>query len=143
MFLPRTAEYGLRAMAQMASLGQGTTVRTKDLASQTLIPEPYLSKILRRFVAAGLLDSINGPGGGFRINQPLKRIRFLDVLAAVGFDLEPNHCAFGLGKCNPKKPCLLHPAYSDLSAGFRQWATQNTLQDVVDGKAELVFSSTR
>src|SRR5262245_13005641 len=139
MFLPQTAEYGLRAMAQMASLGAGTSVRTKDLAEQAQIPMHYLSKIMRKLVAAGLLESEKGHGGGFRFARPLRRIRFVDVLSAVGFDVEPNRCAFGFGQCNLKNPCLLHPAFSELNAAFRQWATKITLQDVADGTAPVRF----
>ena len=111
MFLPRTAEYGLRAMAQMASLGPNTIVKTKDLASQTRIPEPYLSKIMRRFVAAGLLDSINGPGGGFRFKLSMflwrlwsggygqfSRPELTQLLARHGFvDISVTETLDGLG----------------------------------------------
>jgi Rrf2 family transcriptional regulator, iron-sulfur cluster assembly transcription factor len=139
MVLPQTAEYGLRAMAQMASLGPGASVRTKDLAQETQIPVHYLSKIMRRLVAAGLLESEKGHGGGFRFARPMKRIRFIDVLGAVGFELEPNRCAFGFGRCNMRNPCLLHPSFNELNTVVRAWATKFTLQDVADGTAPLHF----
>ncbi|MCC6807459.1 MAG: Rrf2 family transcriptional regulator [Deltaproteobacteria bacterium] len=139
MFLPQTAEYGLRAMAQMASRGAGVSVRTKDLAEQTQIPAHYLSKIMRRLVAAGVLESEKGHGGGFRFARPLHRIRFADVLEACGFEIEPNRCAFGLGQCNLKNPCLLHPSFSELNGAIRQWAAKTTLQDVADGTTPIRF----
>ena len=135
MLLTQTGEYALRAMAQMAILPSDHAVRTKDLAEKTHIPVSYLSKIMRRLVAEGLLESEKGHGGGFRFGQSLRRIRLLDILTAVGVEVEAAHCAFGLGKCNAKRPCLLHPTMSTLNDGFRQWAATITLQDIADGQA--------
>lgn len=134
MFLSQTAEYALRAMTQMASLGGDSSVRAKDLAEQTQIPLTYLSKIMRRLVASGLLLSEKGHGGGFRFSRPLALIRFIDVLSAVGYEVEPNHCAFGFSTCNVVRPCLLHKSFSELNGSVRAWATKFTLQDVIDGK---------
>lgn len=130
MILPQTAEYALRAMAQMAALPPGQAVRAADLSKLTGIPEHYLSKIMRKLVAPGLLVSEKGHGGGFRLALPLKKIRFIDILAAFDFAVEPTRCAFGLGKCNPKNPCMLHPAFSQINDAYLKWATKTTLADV-------------
>ena len=139
MFLPQTAEYALRAMAQIAVSPTDEPIRTQDLAEKTHVPLQYLLKIMRRLVVEGLLVSEKGRSGGFRLARPLKRIRFVDILKAVGFESEPNHCAFGWGECNPKKPCVLHSSYKALNAGFKQWAEKTTLADVASGQARLTW----
>jgi len=137
MFLPQTVEYSLRAMAQMATLPGDAAVRTKDLAGKTKVPVHYLSKIMRHLVAEGLLESEKGRGGGFRFARPLKQISFADILKAVGFEVEPNRCAFGWGKCNSKQPCVLHAAVVELNANFRSWASRTTLYDIAKGDAAM------
>ncbi len=130
MILSQTAEYALRAMAQLASLPAGQAVPTADLAGMTAVPPHYLSKILRKLVAAGLLDSEKGHGGGFKLARPPKQTRFSEILEALDLQLEPNRCAFGWGQCNARQPCLLHPAYSQLKEAHQKWALKTTLADL-------------
>jgi Rrf2 family protein len=133
MILPQTAEYALRAMAQLANLPQESSVRAKDLSVLTGVPEPYLAKIMRRLAAAGLLRSEKGHGGGFKLSRSPSRIRFIDVLRALDIDLEENRCAFGWEQCSAKHPCLLHPAFSHLKEATLEWATKTTLAELKPG----------
>ena len=127
MLLPQTAEYALRAMAQLATLPEGEPVRTADLAREAGIPESYLSKIMRRLVAEGLLTSEKGHGGGFKLRHPPEKVRFIDILRALDVDLEENRCAFGWDHCSDAKPCVLHPAFVQLKEEHIAWATRTTL----------------
>lgn len=128
--LTQTAEYALRVLTYLAAQPSRDAVRARDLAEATEIPLAYLSKILRRLVEAGLLHSQKGHGGGFRFARPLSEIRFIDVLDAVNFDVEPTACAFGWDQCSTTDPCPLHPFWSDLKEQFAQWARRYTLADV-------------
>ncbi|HFE47090.1 MAG TPA: transcriptional regulator, partial [Nannocystis exedens] len=84
MILNQTAEYAFRAMACLAS-SLGTPLRARDLSTQSNIPPFYLSKVMRRLVVAGLVDSQRGHGGGFRLAKPPGAIRFFDILEAMDY----------------------------------------------------------
>lgn len=130
MLLPQTAEYALRAMAWLSLQPMGTAVRAKDLSEFTEIPLPYLSKILRRLVVAGLLDSQRGHGGGFVLARPPAEISFGQVLDAVDAAPTSGKCAFGWGRCDAVHPCPLHGRWSELQVHVRHWATRTTLADL-------------
>lgn len=130
MHLSATAEYALRAMAYLATLAPGASARASDLESATTASAAYLTKVLRRLVVAGLLVSQKGHHGGFALARPPARIRFLDILEAVGHAPDPTRCAFGWGECDPHAPCPLHPAWSEFTETFRVWATSTTLAGV-------------
>ncbi len=132
MYFPRTPEYALRAMAHIARLPERQALRAVELSKAADIPLPYLSKILRRLVLAGLLTSRKGHGGGFVLARPPKLIRFLDILTAADYTAKPASCAFGWGECDPNHPCPLHPAWSELKEQFLDWAARTTLQDLRD-----------
>ena len=89
MHLSATAEYALRAMTYLATLPAGASARASDLEAATHASAPYLTKVLRRLVVAGLLVSQKGHHGGFSLAKPPARIRFLDVLEAVREAVEP------------------------------------------------------
>lgn len=128
--LTTTAEYALRALAELATGAPAESVPAADLARRTGVPEAYLSKVLRRLVEAGLLHGTRGHGGGFILARPAAKIRFLDVLEAVDAMPAENRCIFGQPRCSEASPCLLHPAWSKMKSSFETWATTTTLADV-------------
>jgi len=129
MDLPQTAEYALRALAVIAAREDGAVVSTEVIAREASVPPSYLQKVLRRLVAAGLLEARKGPGGGFLLARHPKRIRLIDVLEATDTSM-PDACAFGWGKCDTKHPCPLHGTYSELKEAVCTWASRTTLEDV-------------
>jgi Rrf2 family protein len=129
-FLSQTAEYALRAMAWLACESPEAPVRARDLSDGAQIPTPYLAKILRRLVLAGVLESRKGQGGGFSLARPLEEITFRDILAAVDAYPAPSRCAFGWGSCDPEHPCPLHESWSLMSEHFQGWASTTTLAAV-------------
>ncbi len=132
MLLPQTAEYALRAMAWLALQGEGAAVPGKELSTATGIPSHYLSKILRRMVVSGLLNSRKGHGGGFSLARPPAQITFCDILDAVDAAPTSGRCAFGWGRCDDANPCPLHHSWSRISSEFHHWAVTGTLADVVN-----------
>lgn len=126
-FLSQTSEYALRAMVWIASQTPQTPVRARDLSEATQVPPQYLSKILRRLVLAGLLESRKGRGGGFTLGRPAREIRFRDVLVAVDAYPVGGRCAFGWEACDARRPCPLHGLWSELSDGFHSWASNASI----------------
>lgn len=130
MFISKTAEYAIRAMSAIATLPEGIKIRSSDLGRATGIPAPYLSKILRRLVLAGLLVSQKGQGGGFSLSGPVAEISFIAILNAVDAFPTDGRCAFGWGNCDQLLPCPLHGAWSRLSQQIRAWANDTNLAEV-------------
>ncbi len=131
MYLSRTAEYALRTMACLARPAATDRVRSQDLADLTGVPGPYLSKILRRLTAAGLLTSQRGHRGGFRLAKPAPEVRFADILKAVEFEPAEDSCLFGRATCGPGDPCPLHRGWAGLKEALEEWAQGHTLADVL------------
>ncbi len=129
MYLSRPAEYALRAMTYLARLETTRRVRTRDLAEAVNVPAPFLSKIMRRLAAAGILDAQKGHHGGFLLARPPVEISFIDILRAVDFEPAVDHCLFGWSNCDAQNPCPLHPEWSILKEQIEQWAKSHTLAD--------------
>jgi Rrf2 family iron-sulfur cluster assembly transcriptional regulator len=130
MFISQTGEYAIRAMSAIATLPEGIRIRATDLGRATGIPAPYLSKILRRLVLAGLLVSQKGQGGGFSLACPAAEIPFIDILNAVDAFPADRRCAFGWGNCDQLSPCPLHGAWSRLNHQTRDWANDTNLAEI-------------
>lgn len=129
MVLSQTAKYALRALARLAALPAGGSARAKDLSIETGVPPHYLAKILRKLVEAKLLDSVKGHHGGFRLAVEARAITVGAVLRAMGEPLDLKVCAFGFARCDPTRPCPLHPIFAGLNDTVRSWADRTTLAD--------------
>ena len=109
-------------------------MRAADVSDATDIPAYYVSKILRRLVIAGILESRKGQGGGFSLARPVEEISFRDVLEAVDAYPPEDRCAFGWFACDASDPCPMHWTWSCLREAFGEWASQTTLADVRTGR---------
>jgi len=130
MLISQTAEYALRVTAQLAILDTQASVSREELAKLTKIPVHFLAKIMRRLTTSKIVNARRGVNGGFILARPLNRINMLDVLQAVGYEIDVDHCAFGGSKCGSAKPCPLHGVWRDAKESFNTWAERTTLADI-------------
>ena len=134
MYLSRPAEYALRAMTFLARMEPDKRIRARDLAKAVDIPAAFLSKIMRRLTASGLVDSRKGHHGGFVLAKPPGDIRFMDILRSVDFEPTADHCLFGLENCDANHPCPLHTEWGILKGQIENWARSHTLGESLDTK---------
>lgn len=84
MRLSAKAEYACLAMVALASRDtQGPPARIREIAESYAIPGRYLVQILLRLKAAGLVQSVRGASGGYRLARPASRINLAEVLEAI------------------------------------------------------------
>lgn len=118
--LPKTVEYGLRAVVCLARLPDQRQ-SADQLAKTTRVPRRYLHKVLQDLVKAGLVCSQSGPGGGYSLVHSAEVISILDVVNAVGSIERIRRCPLGLQSHN--ELCPLHreldKAYATLESSFQ------------------------
>jgi Rrf2 family protein len=82
MNVGRRVDYALRALCYLAALPDRVVTRSEIQKKQD-VPLPFLSKILRGLVEAGLLASVPGARGGFRLGRPAEAISVREVYECV------------------------------------------------------------
>jgi Rrf2 family protein len=83
MKLTRASNYALQALAYLLDQPPEKSVASHVVAEARDIPERFLLKVLQPLVSAGVLRSIKGPNGGYRLAKPAKQISLLQVVEAV------------------------------------------------------------
>lgn len=133
--LSKTAEYALRAVVLMGGLSR-QLVSADVLAEKTKVPRRYLHRVLQDLVAAGLISSRSGPGGGYELAVETNKITILDVVNAVGSIERINACPLGLK--SHTKLCPLHKeldkAYAATEAAFKRV----TIKSLLDSTSPIV-----
>ena len=83
MKLSTKGRYAMVALVDIALHKDENLVTLGDVAKRQDISLPYLEQLFVKLRRANLVDSVRGPGGGYRLARPAADIRVSDVLAAV------------------------------------------------------------
>ena len=67
-----------------------------------------MGKVLTALAQGGLVDGSRGPGGGYTLAKPPKRIKVYDVFKLFEREDKSDICPFGGGMCGEGDPCPLH-----------------------------------
>ena len=96
MKLSTRARYGLRALIDLGLYSENEAVSIQSIAARQSISEGYLEQLMALMKKAGLVTSIRGAGGGYRLGRPAEEISVGDVLRVLEGGLEAARCdAYG------------------------------------------------
>jgi Rrf2 family nitric oxide-sensitive transcriptional repressor len=133
--LSKTAEYALRAVACFAAR-PGQTASADFLAERTKVPRRYLQRVLQDLVAAKLVRSRSGPGGGYELVGQSDKLTILDVVNAVSPLERIRKCPLEL--VSHTKLCPLHAeldrAYAATEAAFKGV----TMKELIDSTSPII-----
>ncbi|MED3729367.1 Rrf2 family transcriptional regulator [Priestia filamentosa] len=76
-------EYALHCLVYLIDVPQEETVGIKDLAEFQGLSETFLSKVFGKLSKAGIVSSVPGVKGGYRLAKSPEEISFWDVIEAV------------------------------------------------------------
>lgn len=133
--LSKTAEYALRIVTWLAGVPNSSESADR-LSEQTKVPRRYLQKVLQDLVAAELVTSRSGPGGGYTLARRPEDITILAVVNAVDPLQRIRHCPLGL-----KSHTSLCPLHAELDRAFAATETAFagvTIHDILQSTSRFV-----
>lgn len=139
MRISATEEYGLRCLLQLARSGTRSQSAASAIANAEGISVQYASKMMHLFRKAGLVESVRGLHGGFRLVRAPEKITLREVFVALG--AEPATQAFcdrfsgDRETCVHISDCAVRPVWHVLFEHFDTVLTQITLGDLISGEA--------
>jgi len=129
MNFSKTTEYSLRILSFMA-VNTDRLYNVDMLKDEVEIPYRYLKKQMTRLVKSGLLTSIKGKHGGYKIARPLSDISLYDIVEANG-DVHMSHtCLFGFDSCVYGEKCILHDRWEHIQNQINELLKNTTLQEL-------------
>jgi Rrf2 family protein len=81
--LSKKVEYALIAMMHMSSRGTNRLTTARELSLAYHIPSELMGKVLQNLSKKGLITSVQGIKGGYKLNKPLKSITLKEILQAL------------------------------------------------------------
>jgi Rrf2 family iron-sulfur cluster assembly transcriptional regulator len=122
------------ALADIALQPAQTLVSLGDISKRQDISLPYLEQLFVKLRRAGLVESVRGPGGGYRLSRPPSEIRVVEVLAAVDETVDAMHKGAGAsgGASGSRAQSMTNRLWQSLSANVYVFLHNARLSDVID-----------
>lgn len=116
MKLSSKARYGLKAMCELACR-QNEVVSIAQIAENTNTSEAYLEQLMAILRKAGLVVSIRGAGGGYKLGKSAKKISVGEILRTLEDDLHFVDCISNdcKNKCNCKSYVVWQKLYDTIN----------------------------
>lgn len=137
-------EAALHCALALAYLPDGKVLAGKSLAELHGVSESYLLKHLRALTAAGVIDALPGPRGGYRLAREPASITLLDIVEAIDGrepafvcrELRRRGPGYSKDPCVYKADCFIKSRMLAAEDAWRDALRAQTLSDLVgDGEA--------
>jgi Rrf2 family iron-sulfur cluster assembly transcriptional regulator len=134
MKLSTKGRYAVMAMVDLATQSQGTPIALADVAQRQEISLSYLEQLFGKLRRSGLVYSVRGPGGGYRLARSAAETRVSDIIIAVDESIKATRCATGSPQgCHTSKGrCLTHDLWEELGNNIFLYLNGISLEDVVE-----------
>ncbi|RWA71192.1 Rrf2 family transcriptional regulator [Mesorhizobium sp.] len=138
MKLGEGVEAAIHCASMLAGVDGNSTMSGAAMAEAFGLSPSYLLKHLNQLTAAGILESVSGPSGGYRLARPAERITLLDIVLAV----EGKEPAFRCGEIRQRgpvkidasayvKPCGINAAMLKAERAYRTALAEVKVSDIV------------
>lgn len=127
--------YAVMAMADLAKFGSGGATALAVISERQKLSISYLEQIFGQLRHAGLVESVRGRAGGYRLARAASDISVADVMNAVEEGTRMTRCVDSDESrgCLGHSQCLTHGLWHALGRHIQDFLGGVSLQDVVDG----------
>ncbi|MFC5343499.1 Rrf2 family transcriptional regulator [Brevundimonas staleyi] len=149
MRLSTKGRYAVMAMADLArhgrsESGEGRAVSLAEIATRQEISLSYLEQLFARLRKSGLVRSVRGPGGGYRLAKTAGETVVSEIVLAVDEPIRATRCAaHGTPRgCMLKgERCITHDLWEDLGEEIHRYLASVSLEDVIAKRTARPASS--
>ena len=124
------------ALADLAIQPEGGLVSLAEISARQDISLPYLEQLFVKLRRAKMVESVRGPGGGYRLNRAPSEMRISEILCAVDETVSAMHTGAGAkgGASGSKAQSMTNRLWEGLSAHVYVFLHQTRLSDVIQNE---------
>lgn len=133
MRLTTKGRFAVTAMMDLAMRTGNGPITLADISERQQISLSYLEQLFGRLRRHGLVSSVRGPGGGYRLAKALPQITVADIIQAVDEPIDATGC-HGLQNCKDDQKCLTHDLWENLNKVIFDYLHSVSLDDLARGE---------
>lgn len=130
MKLTTKGRYAVTAMLDLALHAEHGPICLVDISNRQGISLSYLEQLFAKLRRRELVQSVRGPGGGYRLSRTPDAIYVAQVIDAVSESVDATRCQ-GDGGCQQGATCLTHHLWQELSDQIQNFLSQISLADLM------------
>ncbi len=131
--LSTKGRYGLRALIDLAQYGEKEAVSIQSISARQQISDSYLEQLVRKLKKAGLVTSLRGAQGGYRLAKPAEEISVGDVLRALEGSIEAVSCQEGENpSCVGKDLCVARYVWQKVNKSIQETVDSIMISQLVE-----------
>ena len=132
MMISTRGRYALRVMIDLAENGSTGYIPMKEVAERQGISLKYLERILPALTKNGLVEGVQGKGGGYRLSRTPEEYPLWEILVLTAGDLAPVACLeCGAEPCGRADVCRTHPVWTGFYDKTREYFSGITVADLM------------
>lgn len=133
MRLTAKGRYAVTAMLDLAVHGDSSPISLADISERQGISLSYLEQLFSKLRKSGLVSSVRGPGGGYRLSRSSEDIFVAQIVDSVNESFDATKCQ-GRSDCQGGEVCLTHELWTDLSNQIHRFLSGINLASIVARK---------
>ena len=130
-FITKDMDYAIRAVIAIASSNK-KILNVKDILSKTLIPRPFLRKIMQKLSQKGLVKTIKGRNGGFSLVK--QDVSIYDIIRSFSKKITLNDHLFRGEKCPFYATCNVKVELDKIDDEIIRRFKNVSIQKIIDKK---------
>ena len=134
MKLSTRSRYGTRLMLDLARFYDQAPIPLAEIAKRQKLSVKYLEQLIIPLKASGLIRSVRGARGGYRLARSPERITVGQVIEVLEGGLSLVDCVNNPKACKLRVHCLTRPLWQGVSRVIKEHLYSLTLKDVLEGK---------
>ena len=131
MRLTTKGRFAVTAMIDLALHHDKGPVTLAGISERQKISLSYLEQLFGKLRRRELVDSVRGPGGGYRVAKPLADISVAQIIQAVDEPMDATQCG-GLENCKDDHRCMTHELWTNLNRRIQDYLNTVTLASLVE-----------
>jgi Rrf2 family iron-sulfur cluster assembly transcriptional regulator len=118
-------------MVDLALQGGTDPVTLSEISRRQKISLSYLEQLFGKLRRRALVDSVRGPGGGYRLARDSNEIAVTDIIIAVDEPIDATQCS-GKANCHDGHKCITHDLWAGLNEHIFEYLGSVTLKHLAD-----------
>ena len=136
--LSTKGRYGLRALIDLALYGEEEAVSIQSISARQQISDSYLEQLVRKLKKAGLVTSVRGAQGGYRLAKPAGEISVGDVLRALEGSIEAVSCGVeNNANCLGKDLCVARYVWEKVNKSIQETVDSIRISQLVEESRQM------
>ena len=140
MMVSTKGRYALTVMVDLAKNAGDSYVSLSDIAARENLSTKYLESIISLLNKGGMLESLRGKKGGYRLARDPKDYNISEILLLTEGTLAPVNCIMQEGvQCEKAATCSTLPLWAGLDKVIENYLKGITLEDIITGNRKKML----